>query len=87
MTPTGQVLTLVKPGPDHQAREAHLAIVRACLQDCWELLKEGTIEDVCVLGIGPTGVEILNTVPELGELGPARDELTDMIDETRRGDH
>ena len=88
-TSTGNVLVLVKPSPDSKAAdalEAQRAHVRAALQDAWALVQDGSAEEVCILAAGVAGVEILNTIPDLGELALARDELTDMIDDARRGE-
>ncbi len=88
-TSTGRVLTLVELSPGNKAAEVEddmRADVRAVLQDTWALVKQGAIEDVCVIGVGACGAEILSTIPDLGELALARDELTDMIDEARRGE-
>lgn len=78
----------MKPGPDDAeiaAAEARHSAVRDELQATWALVQEGAIDEVCILAVGDMGVEILNTIPDLGELALARDELTDMINEARRG--
>ncbi len=86
VTSTGRILTLVESGPEVKVAEAQRADVVAVLRDTWALVEQGAIEDVCVIGVGACGAEILSTIPDLGELALARDELTDMIDEARRGE-
>lgn len=57
------------------------------LRDLGAAYQRGEVDGVCILAWSKVSgcTQIFNTIEELGELSLARDELSDMIDQNRRG--
>lgn len=69
------------PNPENDPAAPMLAV----LKDVLRLIERKRAQSLVVLAVTDEGVEIFNTVGDLGELALVRDELSDMIDEARRG--
>ena len=87
-TSTGHVLTLLGGAEEETPEKPNLEEMRETLREAWEAAKAGEVAAVCILAIPSDGfgMRLFSTVDALGDLGILRDELTDVINDARRGE-